>query len=79
MGCTSLESVTIPDSVTWIAGDAFRDCTSLESVTIPDSVRDIRGYAFADCINLKTASIPADCFVYDSAFSGCPNVRITYR
>ena len=38
--CSSLTSVTIPDSVTSI-GDAFYDCASLTSVTIPDSVTSI--------------------------------------
>ena len=36
--CSSLTSVTIPDSVTSILGSAFRNCSSLTSVTIPNSV-----------------------------------------
>jgi hypothetical protein len=49
-GCTSLTSVTIPDSVTsiegsWVTGydpaGAFRDCTSLRSIEIPNSVTSI--------------------------------------
>ena len=39
--CSSLTSVTIPDSVTRIEGGAFRDCISLTSVTIPYSVTSI--------------------------------------
>ncbi|MGN0620726.1 MAG: leucine-rich repeat domain-containing protein, partial [Porcipelethomonas sp.] len=35
-GCTSLESITIPDSVTSIGYDAFYGCTSLKSVYISD-------------------------------------------
>ena len=34
--CTSLESITIPDSVTSIGSYAFENCTSLESVHITD-------------------------------------------
>ena len=34
--CTSLESITIPDSVTSIEYNAFSTCTSLTSITIPD-------------------------------------------
>ena len=43
--CTSLTSVTIPNSVTSIGDNAFSDCTSLTSVTIPNSVTSI-GDAF---------------------------------
>ena len=36
--CTSLTTVTIPDSVTTIGEHAFNGCTSLTTLTIPDSV-----------------------------------------
>ena len=45
----SLQSVTIPDSVTSIGDDAFRGCKSLQSVTIPESVINIKGNPFPDC------------------------------
>ena len=56
--CTSLKSVTIPDSVTSIGSSAFNNCTSLMSVTIPDSVTSIDTYAFYSCTSLKTITIP---------------------
>ena len=40
-GCSSLTSVTIPNSVTSIGNNAFYGCSSLTSVTIPDSVTSI--------------------------------------
>ncbi len=57
--CTSLISVTIPESVTKIEESAFEDCTSLISVTIPESVTYIEDEAFYDCPNLKSVTIPA--------------------
>lgn len=58
LGCTSLTSITIPDSVTSIGSSAFAGCTSLESVTIPDSVTSIDGYAFSGCTSLTSIIIP---------------------
>ena len=46
-GCTSLTSVTIPDSVTSIGSYAFSGCDSLTSVTIGDGVTSIGIGAFA--------------------------------
>ena len=37
-GCSSLTSITIPDSVISIDAYAFNGCSSLTSITIPDSV-----------------------------------------
>ena len=55
--CTSLTSVTIPDSVTKIGYYAFFNCTSLTSVTIPDSVTEIGGSAFYGCTSLTSVHI----------------------
>ena len=44
--CTSLTSITIPNSVTSIGEVAFNGCTSLTSITIPDSVTSIGYDAF---------------------------------
>ena len=55
--CTSLTSITIPNSVTSIVGYAFRGCSSLTSVTIPNSVTRIGDYAFLECSNLQSLTI----------------------
>ena len=55
--CSSLTSVTIPDSVTSIDSGAFGGCKSLTSVTIPDSVTSIGRDAFAYCTSLTSVTI----------------------
>jgi hypothetical protein len=56
--CTSLTSVTIPNSVTSIEQVAFSYCTSLTNVTIPDSVTSIGYSAFMVCMSLTSVTIP---------------------
>ncbi len=70
--CSSLTSVTIPNSVTSIGDGAFSDCSSLASVTIPNSVTSIGDYAFSDCSSLTSVTIPNSVTsIGESAFSGC--------
>jgi len=68
-GCTSLTSVTIPNSVTVINGrnfngyevygsGAFYGCTGLTSVTIGNGVTSIGNGAFYNCIGLTSVTIP---------------------
>ena len=48
--CSSLTSVTIPNSVKSIGSYAFSGCSGLTSVTIPNSVTSIGERAFQNCI-----------------------------
>ena len=49
-GCSSLTSVTIPNSVKNIGDRGFSSCTNLTSITIPNSVTSIGSSAFNNCI-----------------------------
>ena len=55
--CTSLTSITIPNSVTSIGDSAFSNCYSLTSITIPDSVTSIGDDAFYNCESLTSVTI----------------------
>ena len=55
--CSTLTSVTIPNSVTSIARDAFRYCTGLTGISIPNSVTSIGDRAFGNCASLTSAII----------------------
>ena len=71
-GCSGLTSVTIPNSVTSIGSQAFRDCSNLTSVTIPNSVTTIGDHAFYYCSGLTSITIPNSVTtITDYAFYGC--------
>ena len=73
--CTSLTSVTSPDSVTSIGGWAFTDCASLTSVTIPDGVTSIGEYTFSWCTSLTSATIPDSVTsICEFAFHNCKSL-----
>ena len=74
--CSSLTSVTIPDSVTEICDYTFYGCSSLTSITIPDSVTSIGTWVFSGCSSLtiycEVASKPSG---WDSYWdNNCPVV-----
>ena len=75
LNCSSLTSVTIPDSVTSIGESAFIACRSLTSVTIPDGVTSIGDSAFYCCINLPSISIPSSVTsIGNLVFYGCEHL-----
>ena len=81
-GCSSLTSVTIPDSVTYIGSYAFRDYSSLTSVTIPDSVTEIGEYAFSGCCSLqvfrgKFASEDGRCLIVNGVLNSFAPAGLT--
>ncbi|MCD7827933.1 MAG: leucine-rich repeat protein, partial [Clostridiales bacterium] len=73
--CTSLTSVTIPDSVTSIGECAFYGCTSLKSITLPDSVTEIGSGAFWYCTSLSSVTIGSGVTtIADETFWGCTSL-----
>ena len=57
-GCSSLTSITLPNSVTLIDIWAFSGCSSLKSIIIPNSVTNIESWAFDGCSSLTSITIP---------------------
>ncbi|MGM9535047.1 MAG: leucine-rich repeat protein, partial [Intestinibacter sp.] len=46
----NLNSIVIPEGVTFIGYDAFKNCEKLESISMPKSITDIGDSAFKNCI-----------------------------
>ncbi len=73
MGCESLTSIDIPDSVTSIGNSAFDGCKSLKSIVIPDGVTNIGKGAFYGCDAL-TVTVQHDSY----AVQYCKENNINY-
>ena len=71
-GCTNLNSISIPKTVTKIGIDAFSWCESLESIKLPENIKSIEGYTFYSCKNLKSIKLPENLtYIEEYAFESC--------
>ena len=57
-GCSSLQSLHIPNNVTYVGTKFAKDCTSLTDISLPDSLLNIASFAFQNT--------PAFCIHYNS-------------
>ena len=73
--CSSLTSVTIPNSITTIGNSAFYGCSNLTSVTLSDRVTAIGNFTFANCSSLTNITIPDNVMTLNTPiFYGCNNL-----
>ena len=74
--CESLQSLTLPDSLTSIGRSAFGYCSSLQSVVLPASLKRIGVSVFRGCKSLHSIVIPASLKrIESSAFCGCTSLQ----
>ena len=58
--CTSLNTVTLPDSITNIGANVFFSCDSLNTITLPDSIKSIGNGVFRECYALEEIIVSVD-------------------
>ena len=56
-GCSVLESINLPSTVTKIGSECFSGCSKLNSITIPNGISYIGNKAFNSCIGLSSVYI----------------------
>ena len=62
--------ISLPDSLTEIGEDAFRDCKGLSSITIPEGCT-VRTRAFYGCTKLASVTFWGYCETEEDAFKHC--------
>lgn len=73
--CTSITSITIPESVWRLGISAFEGCTSLTSITLPYGVDWVGNYAFKGCTSLTSIDIPNSVKAIEvDAFKDCTSL-----
>ena len=70
-GHGELESVTLPGTILYVEGGAFRDCSRLRRVVNLEYAKYIGKRAFAGCRSLVDYRLPAD-------FNACSKLHILY-
>ncbi len=75
-GCTSLQTIILPESLTSVGTSAFYGCTSLQTVTLPESLTSVGTSAFSGCTSLQTVTLPEGVkSVEMGAFSACQSLK----
>ena len=73
---TSINEITIPQSITTIPVNCFYGCWNLNKVKLSEGLKVIGDSAFSDCSNLKGITIPSTVeLIGQEAFLGCTNIK----
>ena len=73
--CTSLTTITFPNSLQQIEEAAFYGCSNLKSVVIPNSETNLRESIFQNCTSLESVTLPSSITEIPSAiFGGCTSL-----
>lgn len=69
---SGIENIRIPEGVTEIRGDTFRECLKLKTVQLHDGIVDIHAGAFYNCDTLQSITLPKKITeIHTETFCGC--------
>ena len=57
-GCSNLQSINLPDTITSIAYQCFRYCRKLDNIKLPNNITTLNALTFDGCNNLKKLELP---------------------
>lgn len=71
-GCTSLQTVEIPNSVRDLGKNTFGGCSGLKKVKLSGGMSAVKEKVFEGCTSLEQITIPENIrYIYQNAFYGC--------
>lgn len=77
--CSTISSVTFPESVTKIDDFAFYGCKKLSTLKVTEGIEEIGKNAFAYCDGLESIILPGSLKTIESyAFEGCTEIASVY-
>ncbi|MBQ3364810.1 MAG: leucine-rich repeat protein [Muribaculaceae bacterium] len=73
--CYSLDNFDMPNSVTWMDGQAFGDCTSLKNVHLSDNLTIFGNSTFWGCTSIVEGVIPGKVISIKNAYVECTSLK----
>ena len=72
----NIKEIILPETVSVIKENAFRDCEGLEKINLPKNLFTLEAGAFASCVNLKEITLPENLkIISEELFAGCKNLK----
>ena len=73
---SDIESIILPDSITFLEENSFSNCEKLHTVVLSKNLQQIRTNSFKNCKNLQNISLPSKLTeIGPYAFSGCESLK----
>lgn len=68
----NITQVNLPNTVTAINDNAFKDCSNIQTLNMPEGLESIGIEAFSNCTSLSSITIPSTVtYIGENAFKGC--------